>query len=30
MSVAFSPDDKRIVSGSVDSRVKVWDAQTRP
>jgi len=27
-SVAFSPDGKRIVSGSRDSTLKVWDAQT--
>src|SRR5207248_1006633 len=27
-SVAFSPDGKRIVSGSDDETVKVWDAQT--
>src|SRR5205823_6577682 len=27
-SVAFSPDGKRIVSGSFDQTVKVWDAQT--
>jgi WD40 repeat protein len=26
LSVAFSPDGKRIVSGSLDKRVKVWDA----
>ena len=26
--VAFSPDGKRIVSGSVDRTVKVWDADT--
>ncbi len=25
-SVAFSPDGKRIVSGSKDNTVKVWDA----
>ena len=25
-SVAFSPDGKRIVSGSDDNTVKVWDA----
>ena len=28
MSVSFSPDGKRIVSGSVDKTLKVWDAQT--
>ena len=27
-SVSFSPDGKRIVSGSFDKTVKVWDAQT--
>jgi len=26
--VSFSPDGKRIVSGSFDKTVKVWDAQT--
>ena len=25
-SVAFSPDGKRVVSGSVDMLVKIWDA----
>ncbi|MFM9963051.1 MAG: protein kinase domain-containing protein [Planctomycetaceae bacterium] len=28
MSVSFSPDGKRIVSGSHDKTLKVWDAQT--
>ena len=28
LSVAYSPDGKRIVSGSCDKTVKVWDAQT--
>ncbi|KAG8791936.1 hypothetical protein FRC12_007773 [Ceratobasidium sp. 428] len=28
VSVAFSPDSQRIVSGSVDSTVNIWDAQT--
>jgi FKBP-type peptidyl-prolyl cis-trans isomerase/cold shock CspA family protein len=27
-SVSFSPDGKRIVSGSADKTLKVWDAQT--
>ena len=27
-SVSFSPDGNRIVSGSFDRTVKVWDAQT--
>jgi WD40 repeat protein len=27
-SVAFSPDGKRIVSGSVDETLKLWDSQT--
>ncbi|KAJ6592977.1 WD40-repeat-containing domain protein, partial [Mycena capillaripes] len=27
-SVAFSPDGKRIVSGSHDSTVRIWDAET--
>ena len=26
--MAFSPDGKRIVSGSLDKTVKVWDADT--
>jgi WD40 repeat protein len=28
-SVAFNPDGSRIVSGGVDSTVRVWDAETR-
>ena len=28
LSVAYSPDGKHIVSGSVDNTVKVWDSQT--
>ena len=27
-SVAFSPDGKRIVSGSFDQTAQVWDADT--
>jgi len=27
-SVAFSPDGKKIVSGSDDKTIRVWDAQT--
>ena len=27
-SVAFSPDGQRVVSGSFDQLVKVWDAAT--
>ena len=27
-SVAYSPDGKHIVSGSVDNTEKVWDSQT--
>ena len=26
--IAFSPDGTRIVSGSLDKLVKIWDAQT--
>jgi WD40 repeat protein len=28
MSVAFTPDDRRVVSASADSSVRVWDAET--
>ena len=27
-SVAFSPDSKCVVSGSVDTLVKIWDVET--
>ena len=27
-SVAFSPDGTRIVSGSIDNLVKIWDTET--
>ena len=29
LSVRFSPDSKRVVSGSIDGTVKIWDAETR-
>ena len=28
LSVAFSPDGTRVVSGSLDRLVKVWDVET--
>ncbi len=28
MSVAFSPDGKQLVSGSVDLSIRLWDTQT--
>ena len=28
MSVAFSPDGKRVVSGSFDKKIRIWDAET--
>ena len=27
-TVAFSPDGKRVVSGSTDTLVKIWNAET--
>ena len=28
LSVAYSPDGKRIISGSADETIKIWDANT--
>jgi len=28
ISVAFSPDGKQVVSGSLDKTIQVWDAET--
>ena len=28
LSVAFSPDGKRVVSGAEDSLVKIWDVES--
>ena len=28
LSVAFSPDGQRVVSGSIDKTVKIWDTET--
>ena len=28
LSVSYSPDEKKIVSGSWDSTIRVWDADT--
>ena len=28
LSIAFSPDGKKIVSGSYDQTIRVWDAET--
>ena len=27
MSVAFSPDDKRILSGSLDGEIRIWETE---